>query len=200
MWTAANEELSTKTRLPPEDTQDGRSSSVLLASIIVLLVIRMRRRCAVQKRRVQAVPLSRKAPVDARKTMLSRYSAALLLLASPGAHANQMPPSPPTAWHECCTHSSIRGGDMMHGAMNGGDNDGFSQAIAQAMCELLDTCAFVSWWGTAATSYGKKYSTRHTTLNTGVSRVTSGNPSKALIFSRCRPELQPMHAPRRAAH
>ena len=205
MWTAANEELSTKTLLPPEDTQDGRSSSVLLASIIALLVIRMRRRCAVQKRRVQAVPLSRKAPVDARKTMLSRYSAALLLLASPGAHANQMPPSPPavqtTAWHKCCTHSSIRGGDMVHGAMNGGDNAGFSQAIAQAMCELLDTCAFVSWWGTAATSYGKKYSTRHTTLNTGVSRVTSGtDSSKARIFSRCRPELQPMHARRRAAH
>ena len=195
MWTAANEELSTKTLLPPEDTQDGLSSSSLLASFIVLLVIRMRRRSAVQKRRVQAVPLSRKAPVDARKTMLSRYSAALLLLASPGAHGQQT-----TAWHECCTHSSIRGGDMMHGAMNGGDNDGFSQAIAQAMCELLDTCAFGSWWGTAATSYGKKYSTRHTTLNTGVSRVTSGNPSKALIFSRCRPELQPMHAPRRAAH
>ena len=202
MWTAANEELSTKTLLPPEDTQDGRSSSVLLASIIVLLVIRMRRRCAVQKRRVQAVPLSRKAPVDARKTMLSRYSAALLLLASPGAHANQMPPSPPTAWHECCTHSSIRGGDMVHGAMNGGrDDNQFSQAIAKAMCEVLATCAFVSYWGVEATKYEKKYSTRHTSANTGVSRVTSGTKSsKALIFSRCRPELQPMHARRRAAH
>ena len=203
MWTAANEELSTKTLLPPEDTQDGRSSSVLLASIIALLVIRMRRRCAVQKRRVQAVPLSRKAPVDARKTMLSRYSAALLLLASPGAHADIIPEIPgqqTTVWHECCTHSSIRGGDMVHGAMNGGDVDGFSQDIAKAMCEALATCAFVSYWGVASNDHGRKYSTRHTTLNTGVSRVTSGNPSKALIFSRCRPELQPMHAPRRAAH
>ena len=91
---------------------------------------------------------------------------------------------------------------MVHGAMNGGIADStFSQDIAKAMCELLATCAFVSYWGVDSTDYLKKYSTRHTTLNTGVSRVTSGTKSsKALIFSRCRPELQPMHARRRAAH
>ena len=33
---------------------------------------------------------------DAKNTVLSRYSVALLLLTSPGAHANMMPPMPPT--------------------------------------------------------------------------------------------------------
>ena len=143
------------------------------------------------------MPLFRKEIADARKSMLNRHSVALLLLASPGAHADQM-----TDWVTCCTHSSIRGGDMVHGATNGGkDGNGFSQAASQAMCDTTPNCAFVSYWGKFSTTYQKKYSTRHTSANVGVSRVTSGTDSSAaVIFSRCSPELQPMHARRRAAH
>ena len=193
----AAEKPPTKT-LPPEDTQDGLPS--LLSSFIALIVIRMRRRCAVRKRRTQAVPLSRNTLADARKSMLGRYSVALLLLASPGAHAADVPAV--TDWVTCCTHSSIRGGDMVHGATNGGyGGNAFSQAISQAMCDATPNCAFVSYWGKYSTTYEKKYSTRHTSANVGVSRVVSGSQSdKAVIFSRCSPELQPMHARRRAAH
>ena len=197
----AAEKPPTKT-LPPEDTQDGLPSASLLSSFIALLAIRVRRRCAVRQRRAQAVPLSRKTLADARKLMLGRHFVALLLLASPGAHADQT-----TDWVECCTHSSIRGGDMVHGAVNGGQTPSGFQATSQASCDSTPDCKFVSYWGDDATFYSKRYYTRHANANVGVSRVDSisyGNNgkqtdgSKALIFSRCSPELQPMHARRRA--
>ena len=124
----AAEKPPTKT-LRPEDTQDGLPSASLLSSSIALIVIRMRRRCAVRKRRAQAVPLSRNTLADARKSMLGRYSVALLLLASPGAHADV----PAVAgWVTCCTHSFIRGGDMVHGGLNGGQTPSGFQATSQA--------------------------------------------------------------------
>ena len=196
----AAEKPPTKT-LPPEDTQDGLPSASLLSSFIALIVIRVRRRCAVRKRRAQAVPLSRKTLADARKLMLGRHFVALLLLASPGAHADQT-----TDWVTCCTHSSIRGGDMVHGAVNGGETPNGFQATSQASCDSTPNCKFVSYWGDDATFYSKRYYTRHASANVGVIRVEdlSGSVtidgSKAVIFSRCRPELQPMHARRRAAH
>ena len=197
----AAEKPPTKT-LPPEDTQDGLPS--LLSSFIALIVIRMRRRCAVRKRRTQAVPLSRNTLADARKSMLGRYSVALLLLASPGAHAADVPAV--TDWVTCCTHSSIRGGDMVHGGLNGGQTTGGFQGKSQASCDSTTNCKFVSYWGDDATFFSKRYYTRHASANVGVIRVEdlSGSVtidgSKAVIFSRCRPELQPMHARRRAAH
>ena len=204
----AAEKPPTKT-LPPEDTQDGLPSASLLSSFIALIVIRMRRRCAVRKRRAQAVPLSRNTLADARKSMLGRYSVALLLLASPGAHASDVPGVGDVLqsdWVTCCTHSSIRGGDMVHGGLNGGQTPSGFQATSQASCASTTNCKFVSYWGDDATFFSKRYYTRHASANVGVIRVEdlSGSVtidgSKAVIFSRCRPELQPMHARRRAAH
>jgi hypothetical protein len=200
MWTAEKPPTIT---LPPEDAHDGLALASLLSAFIALIVIRMRRRCAVRKRRAQAVPLSRKTSANARTPMLSRYSVAVLLLASPGAHAELE-----AGWHQCCTHSYIRGGDMVHGAMNGGTSgvstaeQAAAQDSAKEMCQSTPNCTFVSFWGKKTTSYGNKmYSTRHASADAGVLEIKSGTKKEnALILSRCRPELQPMRVRRRAAH
>ena len=123
---------------------------------------------------------------------------ALLLLASPGARAELE-----AGWYQCCMESSIRGGDMVHGAMNGGAAGSFSEDLAKELCESTPNCSFVSYWGTSSTDFvpTKKLYTRHASADVGIKRVTSGNnPATALVFSRCRPELQPMRVRRRAAH
>ena len=189
MWTA---ETSPTITLPPEDAHGGLAPASLLSAFIALIVIRVRRRCTVRKRRAQAVPLSRKTSAEARKTTLSRYSVALLLLASPGARAELE-----AGWDRCCMESSIRGGDMVHGAMNGGAAGSFSEDLAKELCESTPNCSFVSYWGTSSTDFvpTKKLYTRHASADVGIKRVTSGNnPATALVFSRCRPELQPMRA------
>ena len=186
--------------LPPEDAHDGLALASLLSAFIALIVIRMRRRCAVRKRRAQAVPLSRKTSANARTTMLSRYSVAVLLLASPGAHAELE-----AGWHQCCTEGSIRGGDMVHGAMNGvGTGPGsFDDEEAKELCQSTPNCSFVSYWGASSNTFtgpSMKLSTSHASADAGVKTVTSGPDSAtAMIFSRCRPELQPMRVRRRGA-
>ena len=195
MWTAEKPPTIT---LPPEDAHDGLALASLLSAFIALIVIRMRRRCAVRKRRAQAVPLSRKTSANARTPMLSRYSVAVLLLASPGAHAELE-----ADWFSCCTHSSIRGGDMVHGAMNGGAGSSFGKGFAKELCQSTPNCSFVSYWGTSSNTFAgpsMKLSTSHASADAGVKTVTSGSiPATALIFSRCRPELQPMRVRRRGA-
>jgi hypothetical protein len=126
----------------------------------------------------------------------------VLLLASPGAHAELE-----AGWHQCCTHSYIRGGDMVHGAMNGGTSGtNAEQDSVKEMCQSTPNCSFVSFWGLNTTKYGnpignKMYSTRHASADAGVLRIASGTEQEnALILSRCRPELQPMRVRRRAAH
>jgi hypothetical protein len=200
MWTAEKPPTIT---LPPEDAHDGLALASLLSALIALIVIRMRRRCAVRKRRAQAVPLSRKTSANARTPMLSRYSVAVLLLANPGAHAELE-----AGWHQCCTEGSIRGGDMVHGAMNGDCSSDFSQDQAKELCQSTPNCSFVSYWGASSNTFtcpskpnqGVKLSTSHASADAGVKTVTSGSsPATALIVSRCRPELQPMRVRRRGA-